>query len=77
MSIRTDDREHLRRVQETVVHKKVNGDFYWFCSHCQYSGSWTTEGGAINKISEHLMNVHHIRLTVAPMKKPEATKEPA
>lgn len=67
--IRTEDRENLRRHNETQIHKGPDATYYWYCPHCLFHRTWGTETGAVNGVADHLMARHNIRLTLPPRQK--------
>jgi len=66
--IRTEDREQLHR-SSTMINKNPDATYYWYCPHCSFHRIWETEGGAVGGVADHLMVKHHVKLTVAPLRK--------
>lgn len=65
MSIRTEDRERIRR-QATIVRRWINRDhpYAFECDRCSFQRDYATESGAVNGAAEHLAVVHRARLTL-------------
>lgn len=66
MTIKTEDREVIKR-KFAVIRKMENGGYHWRCDKCAFYRVWSTEGGAVNGVAEHL-RTHGVRLTLPSAK---------
>ncbi len=78
MSIRTEDRETVRRqVSRVYVSQDRDGRHYqWSCPHCLFCRTWGTESNAYTGAAQHLLVDHRIRLVLSPLHRPGPEQGP-
>jgi len=68
MSVRTQDRETMRRAGVHVL-GNISKGWTVACSSCSWPRDgrrFATESGAVNSLAEHMMQIHKVKLTLRP-----------
>jgi len=64
MTIRTGDREVIRK--QVVIRRQPGGGLKFNCGEegCTFARTWSTEAGGVNGVATHLMQAHRKKLVL-------------